>query len=107
MQNEVIETGRRTGNGRYAKNEIVRLLEDYRASGVSQKRWCARNGVKVATLGYWLRRERERQEGYELVTVEPQRHLGAEREVEGAHPGRGAFAAGRRGRGGFAGAVDP
>lgn len=83
MYNEqVIGAGPRKANGRYGRQEVERLLEDYRASGMSQKHWCARSGVKLATLGYWLRREQERQEGYALVAVEPLRRSGAGGEVK-------------------------
>jgi hypothetical protein len=35
------------------------LLADFAGSGLSRKQWCDLNTISVATLGYWLRRERE------------------------------------------------
>lgn len=34
------------------------ILADYRASGLSQVRFCRERGLSVSTLGYWLRRSR-------------------------------------------------
>jgi len=41
------------------KQNRDKLLSSYRASGQTQAGWCAANDVKVKTLQYWLRRERE------------------------------------------------
>lgn len=46
------------------------MLASYRRSGLSQKQWCERSGVKLSTLVYWLKREREQAAGYSLVAVE-------------------------------------
>jgi len=82
MHRESTETGQRAAKGRYGREEVNRLLGDYRASGMSRRRWCERTGVNPATLRYWLRRERERERGYELVAVEPLRRAGAAGEVK-------------------------
>lgn len=59
-------------NGRYGREAVERLLGNYHSSALTQKAWCERTGIKVATLNYWLQRERERQQGYSLVPVEPE-----------------------------------
>lgn len=38
------------------------LVEDWRQSGLTQKDFCASHGIKVATLGYWVARSREKGE---------------------------------------------
>ena len=45
-------------------------MEDYRASGLTQKRWSDERGIGLGTLRYWLKRERESGEGYCLVPIE-------------------------------------
>jgi transposase-like protein len=55
---------------RYTGETKERLLASYRKSGLSQKQWCERSGVKLSTLTYWLKRDREQAKGYSLVAVE-------------------------------------
>ncbi len=50
-------TGRR--RVKRSREEVGRLLADFAGSGLSRKQWCDLNTISVATLGYWLRRERE------------------------------------------------
>lgn len=45
-------------------------MADYRASGLTQKQWCQESGIGIASLRYWLKREREEEKGYSLVPVE-------------------------------------
>jgi len=47
-----------------------KLLGSYRGSGLTQKKWCEQSGVKLSTLAYWLKREREQADGYSLVAVQ-------------------------------------
>jgi hypothetical protein len=69
--------------------EIEHLLEQYRASGLTQMEYCRQSGMVLSTLGRYLRR-RERPEQQRLVRV----------NVESAHePGEGfvlALGNGRR-----------
>jgi transposase-like protein len=37
----------------------INRVKDYRASSLTQKAWCEKNGVKVSALRYWLRTLRE------------------------------------------------
>ena len=39
------------------------MLAEYRASGMTQKAFCREHGIALSTFGYWLRRERERENG--------------------------------------------
>ncbi len=56
---------------RRSREEVRGLLADFAGSGLSQGRWCAGKGISVATLGYWLRRERESPERvHSLVPIE-------------------------------------
>lgn len=56
-------------SARYSRQEVNDLLKSYRSSSLTQKQWCEKSGIKVSTLGFWLRREREASEGYSLVAV--------------------------------------
>lgn len=42
------------------------LIEDFKASGKSQRVWCREQGIKRSTLRYWLRRTDELAEGKEI-----------------------------------------
>ena len=42
------------------------LIEDFKASGKSQRVWCREQGVKRSTLRYWLERTDELSEGKEI-----------------------------------------
>jgi transposase-like protein len=39
------------------------VLAAYRASGMTQKAFCREHSISLSTLGYWLRRERESENG--------------------------------------------
>ena len=58
------------GVHRRRRAEADKLLADYRASGLAQKHWCQERGIGIASLRYWLKREREEAKGYSLVPVE-------------------------------------
>ncbi|MEW6746441.1 MAG: hypothetical protein AB1486_27185 [Planctomycetota bacterium] len=53
---------------RRAPGEVAQIVEDYRASGLSQSQFAAKRGVAPATLSWWLRRRGERS-GSRLVPV--------------------------------------
>ena len=42
------------------------LIEDFKASGKSQRVWCREQGIKRSTLRYWLRRTDKLAEGKEI-----------------------------------------
>lgn len=42
---------------RRSSEEIAKLVGDYRASGLSQQRYCKEHGVNLSTLGRYLQRE--------------------------------------------------
>lgn len=48
----------REGNGRRSNGEIQKVLEAYRASGLSQREFAARHQVGISSLRYWLWRSR-------------------------------------------------
>ena len=70
---------KRKGVRHRRRSESDKLLADYRASGLTQKRWCQERGIGIASLRYWLKREREEANGYSLVPV----------EIEGRAVGKG------------------
>lgn len=45
-------------------------IEEYRASGLSAREWCERNGVSQHKLRYWLQRSREYPEKIDWTRVE-------------------------------------
>lgn len=48
------------------------VLAAYRASGMTQKAFCREHGISLSTLGYWLRRERESENGTSaMVQIHP------------------------------------
>ncbi|MGC9451680.1 MAG: IS66 family insertion sequence element accessory protein TnpA [Oceanipulchritudo sp.] len=61
---------KRKGVRHRRRSEADKLLADYRASGLTQKRWCQERGIGIASLRYWLKRERGEANGYSLVPVE-------------------------------------
>ena len=52
-------------------NDHIRAL---RRSGLTQGEYCARHGLKVATLCYWLGKQRRQVEPLTLVPLPPQAH---------------------------------
>lgn len=58
---------------RRSREEIGRLITDFRASGLSQRRFALSRGVNPVTLGYWLRQGQrsptEPDSGHALVPV--------------------------------------
>ena len=46
---------------RRSSEEIQQLVEQFRASGLSQIEYCRRNGVVLSRLGRYLRQSREQQ----------------------------------------------
>ncbi len=37
-----------------SKEEKLKLIEDYKASGLSMSKWCAANGIATSTMHTWL-----------------------------------------------------
>jgi len=66
MQTQEDEYG--TGRQR-RREEINKLLGDYRSSGLGRLEWCAINNIKVGTLAYWLKRDRVERKGIRLKEV--------------------------------------
>jgi transposase len=55
---------------RRSAEEVERLLEDYRASGMTRIEYCRQADMALSTLGRYLRRRRQRrQRGQRLVRV--------------------------------------
>jgi len=46
-------------NKRRSRNEWQRLIEEQVSSGLTQKAFCERAGIPVATFGYWGRKLRD------------------------------------------------
>jgi transposase-like protein len=51
-----------------SKEEIRKLVEGFRTSGMTRREYCARHGIGMSTLDYW-RRARQRQKPTTLVQV--------------------------------------
>ncbi len=45
-------------------------VENFKASGKSQREWCKENGIKRSTLRYWLERLDELSEGKKIRFAE-------------------------------------
>jgi len=73
---EMEDHKRRKGVRHRRRAESDKLLADYRSSGLTQKRWCEEHGIGIASLRYWLKREREEARGYSLVPVEVEGRFG-------------------------------
>jgi transposase-like protein len=41
------------------------IVEQWQQSGKSQNQFCAENGIRLHTLGYWVKRYRQSQAGHE------------------------------------------
>ena len=37
-----------------SKEEKLKLIEDFKASGLSMSKWCATNGIATSTMSTWL-----------------------------------------------------
>ena len=49
-----------TQEERFNNEQIWKLrMQEYRASGLTQLKWCEREGIKLSGFRYWLRRLRE------------------------------------------------
>lgn len=55
---------------RRSAEEIERLLEQYRASGLTQIEYCRQTGMVLSTLGRYLRRSRSPEQQLVRVKVE-------------------------------------
>jgi len=54
---------------RRSAEEIQQVVEQYRASGLTQIEFCQQTGMKVSTLGHYLRRNRTSEQPQQLVRV--------------------------------------
>ena len=57
--------------------EIDQLIEQYRASGLTQVGYCRQNGIVLSTLGRYLRRRNGSEQQLVKVKVESAREAGA------------------------------
>lgn len=44
---------------RYSEQERLDTIAQYEKSGLSQRRFCEENNIKISTFSYWLRRKKE------------------------------------------------
>ena len=61
-----------TQEERFHNEQIWKLrMQEYRASGLTQLKWCEQEGIKLSSFRYWLRRlrEEEMQEAAEWLKV--------------------------------------
>ena len=61
------ETGRMAQ--RRSAEEIRQVVEQYRASGLSQREFSQQTGIKLSTLGRYVRQERQSQAPQQLARV--------------------------------------
>jgi transposase len=54
---------------RRSAEEIRRVLEQYRASGLTQAQFCEQAGIKLSTLGRYVRSDRKTGQPQQLVRV--------------------------------------
>lgn len=50
--------------------QTKQAVEKFKASGKSQRKWCAEQGIKRSTLRYWLERLDELSDGREIAFAE-------------------------------------
>jgi len=50
------------------RKKMLSMVEDWEASGLTQKAFSALHGIKVATLGYWVARSKE-PEGHNFISI--------------------------------------
>ena len=50
------------------REKMLSMVEDWEASGLTQKAFSALHGIKVATLGYWVARSKE-PEGHNFISI--------------------------------------
>lgn len=50
--------------------QTKQTVEKFKASGKSQRKWCAEQGIKRSTLRYWLERLDELSDGREIAFAE-------------------------------------
>ena len=54
---------------RRSAEEIAQVLEQYRASGLTQLEFCQQTGIKLSTLGRYVRRDGKAEQPQQLVRV--------------------------------------
>ncbi len=87
-----------SGRKRRSRAEVAQVVTEYEASGLSRIEFCRKRGLRPATLGRYLKRQRQAQAelaGVDLVAVE----LCQARAAVGKAEGSGlvvALAGGRR-----------
>ena len=51
-----------------SKREVWRAyIDDWRASGLSQREWCRKNNQSVKKFGYWVRKFRREEASYQVL----------------------------------------
>ena len=61
--------GKTVGMARRSAEEVQQVLEQYRASGLTQIEFCRQTGIKLGTLGRYVRRDRSSEPSQQLVRV--------------------------------------
>jgi len=54
---------------RRGSEEVEQVVQQYRASGLSQREFAQQSGIKLSTLGRYVRRERRSEAPQQLVRV--------------------------------------
>lgn len=66
------------------REKMLSMVEDWKASGLTQKTFSALHGIKVATLGYWVARSKE-PEGHNFIPITDSLRKGSQ-QVEIIYP---------------------
>ena len=53
-----------------ARDKWEKIIIEFKASGKSQRVWCAEQGLKRSSLRYWLERLDELSDGEEVIFAE-------------------------------------
>lgn len=51
------------------QEEMFQLVEQYRVSGLSAKRFARENNISSGTMGYWIRKKRSLEKGSGFVEI--------------------------------------
>lgn len=70
------DSGKRDGRGRrlLGEKQWYRLMSEYDASGLTQKVFCEREGIRYGTLVAWLGRRKKKRASSEEALAEPKFH---------------------------------
>ncbi|WP_140937647.1 IS66 family insertion sequence element accessory protein TnpA [Sphingobacterium lumbrici] len=63
---------------------MLSLVAQWRQSGQTQKEFCSFHGIKVCTLGYWIKRSSEQEDQGRFTEIRPS--MDQKRKIEVIYP---------------------